>query len=70
MAKYLKFEHTCNYKFIKNENCVCLCANCHKFIESIQFLEKANLIIGERNALEVNRKFNLIIARIENFNII
>lgn len=55
---------------LKNEKSVCLCANCHKFIEPIQFLEQANLIIGERNALEVKRMFNLIISRIENFNII
>ncbi len=55
---------------LKKEKCVCLCANCHKFIESIQFLEQQNLIIGERNALEVKRTFNLIISRIENFNII
>jgi len=73
--KEFKWEHIAKYhleeilSIIKNEDCVCLCKNCHALIHSKHFEQYSNEIFGESSSLIsiINKKFDNLRNNITSF---
>ena len=50
-----------------NENCICLCANCHRMIHAQYFERFGHKIIGEQYKDCINRYYNILRKKINDF---